>query len=161
MRDELEFFRKEYSKQKKLEIFVNSRQLARPNIKIWQIVALYAILPFLIFAAIYLPLASNLHIAVKIILPLLLTLAIFEGYVRFCLILLVKYYQKVAKEETRRRCKCVPSCSEYAVLCLKMIFPLFWALLKIRKRLFVTCNGAEYKIDFPTKQMGEKFERKL
>ncbi|MBO5712845.1 MAG: membrane protein insertion efficiency factor YidD [Clostridia bacterium] len=88
-------------------------------------------------------------------------LLLFETYLRFCFIILVKRYQAVAKEETRRRCKCVPSCSEYAILSLKKIFPLLLALLKIRKRLFKTCNGEEYKIDFPLKKMGEEFENKL
>ena len=161
MKEELDYFRKEYAKQKKLEAFVNARQLVRPNVKKWQIVLSYTILPFLIFAAIYFPIASNLHIAAKIILPILLNIAIFECYFRFCLILIIKYYQKTAKEETRRRCKCVPSCSEYSILTLKLIFPLILAMIKIRKRLFVTCNGDGYKIDFPIKKMGEEFEKKL
>lgn len=161
MREELEFFRKEYAKQKKLEEIVTSRQLFRPNVKKWQVVLAHTILPFLIFAVIYFPLRTNWHVAIKVVAPITLTVAIMEGYFRFCLILLIRYYQKVAKEETRRRCKCIPSCSDYSILTLKKIFPLLLAIIKIRKRLFVTCNGEEYKIDFPTKKMGEEFERNL
>jgi len=160
MNEELEFFRKAYAKQKRLENLVDKRQLFRPNVKKWQVVFSYAILPFLIFAAIYFPLRSPWHVAAKIAVPIALTVAILESYFRFCLVLLIRYYQKTAKEETRRRCKCVPSCSDYAILTLKRIFPLAWAIAKIRKRLFVTCNG-EYKIDFPIKKMGEEFERNL
>lgn len=161
MNDDLDLFRKEYDKQKKLEKIVTSRQLYRPNVKKWQVILSYAILPFLIFAAIYFPIRTSLHIAVKIVLPIILIVAIFESYFRFCLILIIKYYQNVAKEETRRRCKCIPSCSEYSILTLKKIFPLLLAFIKIYKRLFVTCNGEGYKIDFPLKKMSEEFERKL
>lgn len=161
MNKELDFFRKEYDKQKKLEKIVNSRQLTRPNVKKWQVVLSYAILPFLIFAAIYFPVRASLSIAVKIVLPIVFVVAIIESYFRFCLIVIIKYYQAVAKEETRRRCKCIPSCSEYSILTLKRVFPFLLAAIKIRKRLFVTCNGEEYKIDFPLKKMGEEFERKL
>lgn len=161
MKEELELCRQEYFKQKKLEKLVISRQLFRPNVKIWQIVLSCAILPFLIFAAIYFPVTAELHVALKIVLPIVSVVVILESYFRFCLILLIRYYQKVAKEETRRRCKCIPSCSDYSILTLKKIFPIALAIAKIRKRLFVTCNGEEYKIDFPTKKMGEKFERSL
>ena len=155
------FFRKEYFKQKKLERFVNSRSLVRPNVKKWQVTAVFVGLPFLILLGI-LPLCFlKVKLYLKLIFIFIYILLLFETYLRFCFIILVKRYQAVAKEETRRRCKCVPSCSEYAILSLKKIFPLLLALLKIRKRLFKTCNGEEYKIDFPLKKMGEEFENKL
>ena len=71
-----------------------------------------------------------------------------ECYLRFYGIVLVRCYQHYAKEKTRRKCLCVPSCSDYAVLCLKR-YGLVKALVKIRKRLFVTCRGKEFKIDAP------------
>jgi len=55
---------------------------------------------------------------------------------------------------------CVPSCSEYAIICLEKIFPLTVALLKIRKRLYKTCKGEDYKLDFPFKKMNAEFEKK-
>ena len=161
MGKDIEFFRKEYAKQKKLEKFVNTRQLVRPNVKKWQVAISFAILSFLIFAAIFLPTLTPWGVLSKIALSAALVLIIFESQLRLCLILVVKYYQKCAKEETRRRCLCVPSCSKYAIMSLKKIFPLLSALLKIRKRLYVTCKGEEYIIDFPTKKMGKEFERKL
>ena len=158
---DLAFFRKEYEKQQKLEAIVNARILYRPKIKKWQVAICFATLPFLLFAAIYFPVASSLPLLLKLISSILSSIIVIEVYLRFCCILVVKCYQHYAKEETRRRCKCVPSCSEYAILSLKRVYPLLIALLKIRKRLYVTCNGEEYKIDFPTKHLQKKFEEQL
>lgn len=155
----LDSCRKEYAKQRKLERFVDSRQLIRPNVKKWQVAISFATLSFLIFAAIYLPIVATLSVVWEIVLITVLVTFIIESYLRFCLILAVKCYQHYAKEETRRKCFCVPSCSQYAIISLKK-FPLMVALFKIRKRLFVTCDG-QYKIDFPTKKMNEEFERNL
>lgn len=161
MQNDANFFRKEYEKQKKLENLVNTRSLVRPNVKKWQITTLLVVLPFLILLGVLFISLLTLSPYLEIILILVVILLLIETYLRFCLVILVKRYQTVAKKETRKRCKCIPSCSEYAVLCLKIIFPLLLALLKIRKRLFKTCNGEEYKIDFPTKKMSEEYENKL
>ena len=158
---DVELCRQEYVKQKKLEAYVNSRVLKRPKIKKWQVTASFVILPFLLFFATYLPLLIDTSVFIKIILIVLGFFLGFEGYLRFCLACVVKCYQRYAKRDTRRRCKCIPSCSEYALITLKRIFPLLLALLKIRKRLYVTCNGEEYKIDFPTEKMRRDFESKL
>jgi len=61
---------------------------------------------------------------------------------------IVRLYQKYASESTRRRCCCMPSCSEYALLALdKYIWPK--ALWKIYKRLTHTCMESGYKVDYP------------
>lgn len=158
---DVEFFRQEYKKQKKLETFVLSRRLNRPNVKKWQVAITLAILPFLLFLCIFFALQTQQNALIKTIITTVSILLIVETYVRFCLILVVKCYQRYAKDETRKKCKCIPSCSEYAILSLKRIFPLTIALLRIRKRLFVTCNGEEYKIDFPLKKWSKDFESKL
>ena len=158
---DLNVFRKEYVRQKKLESIVNARSLVRPNVKKWQVATLLVVLPFLILLGVLFLSLLNLNSHLKAIFICIFIVLFIETYLRFCLIILIKRYQAVAKKETRKRCKCIPSCSEYAILCLKMIFPLLLALLKIRKRLFKTCNGEEYKIDFPTKKMSEKYENKL
>ena len=160
MNADIDFFRKEYIKQRKLKKYVDSRQIDRPNVKKWQVIISYIAFAVLVFSAIFLPIITPMEIWGKAIVIAALLLSVFEGCLRFCLILTVKCYQRYAKEETRRKCFCVPSCSQYALLSLKKIFPLPVALLKIRKRLFVTCNG-EYKIDFPTKKIGKTFENKL
>lgn len=161
MQSEIDFCRKEYAKQKTLEKIVTSRVLVRPNVKKWQVATSFAILPFLLFSLIFLIFLSSISRFWKVGFSIVVAVVVFEVYLRFCFLLVVKTYQHYAKEETRRRCKCIPSCSEYAVICLKKVFPLILALLKIRKRLFFTCNGEEYKIDFPTKKMGEKYESKI
>lgn len=61
---------------------------------------------------------------------------------------IVRLYQKCASESTRRRCRCMPSCSEYALLALdKYVWPK--ALWKIYKRLTHTCMEPGYKVDYP------------
>ena len=66
---------------------------------------------------------------------------------RLLLIKIVRCYQHYAKEELRRFCMCMPSCSEYAVAVLKK-YPLVIAIFKIIYRLTVTCDGW-MKIDLP------------
>lgn len=158
---DLEFFRKEYKRQKKLERFVNSRVLKRPKIKKWQVAFCFVALPFLLFFPIILCILIDQKLVYKIIFSVFFIVTISETYLRFCLIMLIKCYQGYAKEETRRRCKCIPSCSEYSVICLKKIFPIVIVFLKIRKRLFVTCDGEDYKVDFPNKKMGADFENTI
>ena len=161
MEKDIEFFRQEYKKQKKLEVIVNSRVLKKPKIKKWQVAINFAILSFLFIQILVFSLLIDVKLIYKIVIFASLLILIIEIDLRLCLILLVKYYQAVAKEETRRRCKCIPSCSEYALISLSKIFPLIIALKKIKKRLYVTCDGEDYKIDFPTKKMEKNFENSL
>lgn len=157
---DIDFCLKEYIKQRKLEEIVSKRQLKRPNTKKWQVIFLFSIAPLLIFCAVlfsfHLPIATIFKMSVSV----LLLLFIFELYIRFCLLQTVKCYQHYAKEETRRRCMCIPSCSEYAIICLERIFPLAIALMKIRIRLYKTCRGEDYKLDFPLKKLNFEFEKK-
>lgn len=66
---------------------------------------------------------------------------------RIMLIVLVKCYQRYAPEKIRRKCRCMPTCSEYAIAVLKK-YCLFVAVYKILNRVFYTCKG-KYKIDEP------------
>ena len=153
--------RREYKRQKQLEQIINSRILFRPKTKKWQVVASFIILPFLLSMAVAFPLFLKINLPLKVIIIFTIIIFIIETYLRFCFILGVKCYQRYAKEETRRRCKCIPSCSEYTILCLKTVFPLILAIIKINKRLKRTCNGEEYKVDFPYKRDNYKFEDSL
>ena len=101
------------------------------------------------------------HWTYKALFLSLLLLTIVEVYLRACLIVVVKCYQHYADKEVRRTCKCVPSCSEYAICSLKTLFPLVWAVFKIRRRLYVTCDGKDYIVDFPTKKMTDAFNATL
>lgn len=61
---------------------------------------------------------------------------------------LVKCYQHYAPEDIRRKCSCMPSCSEYALLTLeKFIWPK--ALWKIWRRVTHTCSEPGYHVDYP------------
>ena len=158
MNTEIDQFRKEYKRQKRIEEIVLSRVLSRPKIKKWHVCMFFAIYFAIIAIIIGALLSIKLIPLYKILLSLLLIIFISESYLRFCLIQVVKCYQHYASDEVRRTCKCVPSCSEYAIYSLKAIFPLMLALLKIRKRLYVTCDGKEYRIDFPTKNSARFFD---
>lgn len=160
MNSDIEFIRKEYKKQKKLETIVNTRILNKPSTKKWQVATNVAILLFLLSGVVPIAIAAEKP-EYKILIVVLSILLIAETHLRFCFFIAVKCYQHYATEEVRRTCKCIPSCSEYALLSLKRVFPLFVALLKIRKRLYVVCNGEEYKIDFPIKKMNEDYEKSI
>ena len=159
IQENIDLCRKEYVKQRKLEEIVSHRQLKRPNKKKWQVILLFSIAPLLLGASLFSLLLPTTAIF-KILVFILLFLFTFEIYIRFCLLQTVKCYQHYAKEETRRRCMCIPSCSEYAIICLEKIFPLTVALIKIRIRLYKTCKGEDYKLDFPFKKMNSAFEKK-
>lgn len=161
MQSDINFFREQYKIQKKLENFVNSRVLKRPKTKKWQVAVTFVILPFLLFLLVYGFFLLKLNLFPKLLICAFSLYMLFDLYLRICFICSVKCYQHYAKEEIRRRCKCIPSCSEYAILCLKKIFPLPLALKKIKKRLFVTCDGSDFKIDFPTKKMERRFESEI
>ena len=157
---DIDLCRKEYIKQRKLEKIVSQRQLKRPNTKKWHILLLFSIVPLLLFCSVLFCFIWQASTVYRLLVFVLLLLFIFELYVRFCLVQTVKCYQHYAKEETRRRCMCVPSCSEFAIICLKRIFPLAFALIKIRIRLYRTCKGEDYKLDFPLKKMNFEYEKK-
>ena len=121
-----------YEEQKRLEQYQQERILPKPKttkfvLALYIVLCLWIVLVF--FAALFL-------------------VCLAESYGRLMAIKVVECYQYYTKEEIRRKCKCVPSCSEYAILCLKK-YELIYALLKIRKRLFVTCKGFDYIIDNP------------
>ncbi|MBE6960807.1 MAG: membrane protein insertion efficiency factor YidD [Ruminococcaceae bacterium] len=158
MQNDIDFFRKEYRRQKKLEEIVHSRSLTRPNTKKWQVALAFAIFPILSIMAVFLSLIIKTTITYKMLLLFGMLILVVELYLRFCLIQTVKCYQHYASEAVRRRCLCIPSCSEYAIASLQK-FPLMIALIKIRKRLYKTCKGEEYTLDFPCKKMNVHFEK--
>ncbi len=153
--------RQEHLKQRKLEEFVCQRKLKRPSNKKYQVVILFSIALLLTVCAIVFCLLMPIAGIYKLPLFFVCLLFVFEFYIRFCLIQTIKCYQHYAKEETRKRCMCVPSCSEYAIICLGRIFPLIIALNKIRIRLYKTCKGEDYKLDFPFKKMNVEFEKTI
>ena len=140
---------KEYQKQKEIEEYQQIRVLVIPKTTYTHIV-LWSLLGFVIDLGLCIILHQLIDLTpvMKTIVIIIPVLFFSEFYLRFLGVKIVECYQHYAKEETRRRCLCVPSCSEYAILCLKK-YELIYALLKIRKRLFVTCKGDDYILDDP------------
>ncbi len=143
---DFEHYKRQVEEQKEAEQYVLKKPMIRPKTNAFTIA-----------------LIVTLYVAVSLLLSLLIIhLFSVEGgqvwvylavyFVNLCLVCrylcikLVECYQHYAKEETRRRCLCMPTCSEYAILALKK-HCLIVALLKIRKRLFKTCTGGFYKKD--------------
>lgn len=143
-----------YQQQQKLEQYQQQRILPKPKTTRFTVALHATFLNIAVLCAVLLPVFTSLEIWIKLTLSIFCTIGILELYGRFLCIKIVECYQHYAPETVRRKCKCVPSCSEYAILCLKK-YELVHGLLKIRKRLFVTCKGFDYIIDNPTK---EKYE---
>ena len=128
--------------------YQNTRVLPRPKTRIINVV----ILSLMYFALISFCIGLNCIVNIPILYEVLCSIPVYYLITEFSLkyigIKIVECYQHYATEQTRRKCLCVPSCSEYAILCLKK-YSLIHALTKIRKRLFVTCKGYDFIIDQP------------
>lgn len=138
-----------YREQKRLEEYQQKRVLPRPNTTKLMVVgysALYLALMALGTKALWMLLSMNL--LMKVVGLLIFVVLFTEIYGRFLGIKVVECYQHYSTERIRRKCKCIPSCSEYAILCFKK-YELVHALLKIRRRLYVTCKGFEHIVDYP------------
>lgn len=140
---------KKFHEQKRLEVYQNNRVLIRPETtKITVAVYLSILLVGVISFFVILFSMSTLKIWINILISVIFLFFTIEGYGRVVAIKFIECYQHYASEEKRRKCLCVPSCSEYAIICLKK-YEFIHALLKIRKRLFITCRGDDYIIDPP------------
>lgn len=134
------------AEQKRIETYVLHHPLTRPKTN-----ALHMICIFVFYLLIGFLCAFALTRYVRTPLSLhgcyLLSYAFWAClFARFICVKAVECYQHYAKESTRRKCLCMPTCSEYALLALKHDwFPV--ALCKILKRLFRTCRGGDYKYD--------------
>ena len=137
----------EFEEQKLLENYQKDRRLPRPKTNI--LIVFLALLLYIVIITVACLLFYRMqNLLLKFTLGTLFVFTFSDIYLRFLGIKLVECYQHYAKEETRRRCLCVPSCSEYAILCFKR-YEFIHSLLKIRKRLYITCTGDDFKIDFP------------
>jgi putative component of membrane protein insertase Oxa1/YidC/SpoIIIJ protein YidD len=61
---------------------------------------------------------------------------------------IVEIYQHYMPESFRRRCLCMPTCSEYMILSVKK-YGVLKGIWKGLYRLIHTCRGINYKIDYP------------
>lgn len=144
----LDLYFKSVAEQNEIKNYVLTKPLARPKTNIFTVVFIicaYAAACFLIAFGILA--ACDITKCVEI----LYIAVYFAGFLLIAKLLcikLVECYQHYAKEATRRKCLCMPTCSEYALEVLKK-YSLIKALYKIWKRLFKTCKNGVYKKDFP------------
>ena len=143
-----EEFLESYNKKIELEEYQEHRVLPRPKTTKMVVAAYLAGVLILLIGGGVGVFSLPWPIWCSGLLYLLYIVAIAETYGRFLGIKIVECYQHYAQETTRRRCKCIPSCSEYAILCFKK-YGLVRSLRKIRKRLYVTCQGFDYIVDNP------------
>jgi putative component of membrane protein insertase Oxa1/YidC/SpoIIIJ protein YidD len=69
-------------------------------------------------------------------------------YSRKIIIGLVRLYQHYAPEKMRRKCLLKPTCSEYMILAVQK-YGAVRGVYKGVYRLFRTCRGSIYRIDYP------------
>ena len=141
-------FLKKHEEQKSLEEYQKTRRLPRPKTKRIHLIIYISLYIILISGMCLMIFLIKLSAFFKAMVFSILFLLFSEFYLRFIGIKCVECYQHYATDERRRRCLCIPSCSEYAIICFKR-YSLIKALLKIRKRLYKTCQGDEYKKDPP------------
>jgi len=141
-------FQELFKEQKRLEYYQQNRKLPMPKTRKLDVIILVFLM--VLCLTIFFIALNKTHFErwAKISIGCAFAFLSAEFYLRHLCVKIVECYQHYATEDKRRRCLCVPSCSEYAITCLKK-YGLIKALFKIRKRLFVTCRGDDYKIDPP------------
>ena len=137
-----------WEEQKRLKIYIQKRSLSCPKTNIFSVLTWMFIYLFVSFFV-----ATTVNYFFQF--GRYIWLIYLISYISFGLLFLKKIciksiecYQHYAKEETRRKCVCIPSCSEYSIAVLKK-YNIFKALNKIRIRLFKTCGGYGYVHDEP------------
>ena len=138
---------KEYEEQQVIMKYQRTRALTRPKTRKKDVVFIFAIY-IVSLALICVSLLLVPIVIIRVAAQVVCSAVFCDGYLRFAGIKIVECYQNYATDETRRRCLCVPSCSEYAIACFKK-YELIYALIKIRKRLYNTCKGEDFILDFP------------
>ena len=138
----------DYFTKKRIRRINQVRELSKPRTNMFAMVV-YTLLSFAGIATIWICVfLIPIRVEFRIVVALLTTLLFLDFYLRFYFIQMIKCYQHYATEETRRKCICIPSCSEYSIYVLKK-YELIVSLFKIRKRLFKTCRGENCLIDLP------------
>ena len=121
--------------------YAHNHPLNRPTIN-WILIIVYCFLIELMICCISLWL-HKFFVQIFILANVLSIVLSLKTLIR----ILIKCHQRYAPICVRRRCKCKPSCSEYALIALdKYFLPI--AILKIYNRIMHTCRG-DYKVDYP------------
>lgn len=137
-----------YFNKKRLSLIIKARELDWPRTNAFHIVLfsliLIASLVGISLGVYFIP----VPVLAKIFICVFSYALFLEFYLRFFFIQIVKCYQHYASEETRRKCVCMPSCSEYTIDTFKK-YELIVAIIRVRKRLFKVCRGENYQINLP------------
>ena len=146
------------------EIYVNERQLVRPDVNIKT--AFIFFLLFLLVTGVftwfvhfvfytfgffaYFPLILQSFCNEHQVLSILILCVFFELIFcfKYVIIGIIKLYQHYAPEEIRRRCLFMPTCSEYAILAIRKYGGII-GILRTYYRLVYRCRGNIYQIDYP------------
>ena len=108
-----------WEEQKRLEAYIQQRHLPRPKTTIISIlgwVFIYLLVSFFVAVAVN----YTFHIENCKWLVYLVSCIVFAFlFLKRICIKSIECYQHYAKEETRRKCVCIPSCSEYSIAVLK------------------------------------------
>lgn len=139
---------RQHEEQKRLFEYQNSRVLVRPKTRIIDVIIWCLVYLFIIAICVLANIKISAELYYEIPISLIIYWLISEFSLKFIGVKIVQCYQHYAKEETRRRCLCIPSCSEYSIICFKK-FEFIRACIKIKRRLTVTCKGKVYRIDPP------------
>ena len=135
-------------RQEKLADYIKQRPLHRPKTKRKTVVFWVLAYLLLSFLTAYTIVHAFEVIRCQWLIYLISYIVFLFLFLKKICIKAIECYQHYAKEETRRKCVCIPSCSEYSIAVLKK-YNIFKALNKIRIRLFKTCGGHGYVRDEP------------
>jgi len=149
------------------EIYVNMRQLVRPNTNIKT--ALLSVFLFMSATSVftwfvhyilmtagilaYLPsyvqgfYILNPFLSTIVLCTIVVLIESFFCF-KYAIIGAIKLYQHYAPEEIRRRCLFMPTCSEYAIMAVRKYGGII-GLCKSYYRLVYRCRGNIYQIDYP------------
>lgn len=132
--------------QESVRNYVMNRPMNRPKTNIMTI--LFLLGAFLFFCIFVSFLTAFVFHNTNVYVHICIWVAALIMMLRLFLIKAVECYQHYAKNSTRKKCLCKPTCSEYAIAVLHK-YCIFVAIYKIWKRLFVICKDGMYKIDLP------------
>ncbi|MDR3301694.1 MAG: membrane protein insertion efficiency factor YidD [Spirochaetaceae bacterium] len=149
------------------EMYVNARQLFRPNTTVKTVlisvflfmiaigIATWIVHSVLMTDGIFAYLPSGVHDLYhahpSLSIVMLYAIVSFTASLfcfKYAVIGAIKLYQHYAPEEIRRRCLFMPTCSEYAIMAVQKYGGII-GLCKSYFRLFYRCKGNIYQIDYP------------
>lgn len=128
-----------------------NRELVRPKTNVITAIIYLLILEIIIIALSYLFAYIFNWLGISLTYSItysLITISVLYLSLKKLSILSIELYQHYASDQTRRKCTLKPSCSEYTILALKK-YGIIKAFYKSYIRLFNTCNGNVYRIDYP------------